>query len=260
MFRVSLIRGVFAAFALWISLGCFLGCSPQKSTVGGPVDAEPAREAEESPAAPSLPEKVPPAPAVGATTDDVTEAAPEPAPAEDSGGGPDGTTLEPLASPAPALLDETGAPLPQTDEKPTTESDWFKQQGALLFDAIVKDDASLAEAFFFPVVAYQQVKDIKNPEADWNWRLMGAFKRDVHKYHRALGLARKQARFVEIRVTESAVKWMKPGAEGNRIGYHRVLRSVLVCEDANQKKRELSVVSMISWRGNWYVVHLAGFE
>ena len=53
---------------------------------------------------------------------------------------------------------------------------------------------------------------------------------------------------------------MKPGSEGNKLGYYRVLRSALVYSDAQGRERELSVTSMISWRGEWYVVHLAGFK
>ena len=59
---------------------------------------------------------------------------------------------------------------------------------------------------------------------------------------------------------ERAVRWMEPGAEGNRVGYHRVTRSRLKVGLANGGTRELELTSLISWRGAWYVVHLHGFS
>ena len=65
---------------------------------------------------------------------------------------------------------------------------------------------------------------------------------------------------MRLEVPEARAEWMKPGREGNRIGYYRVLRSRLIYTDADAKERSLEVTSLISWRGEWYVVHLHGFE
>ena len=53
---------------------------------------------------------------------------------------------------------------------------------------------------------------------------------------------------------------MKPGKEGNRLGYFRVLRSRLRFRLASGKERSFELTSLISWRGEWYVVHLHGFQ
>jgi hypothetical protein len=53
---------------------------------------------------------------------------------------------------------------------------------------------------------------------------------------------------------------MKPHSEGNRIGYWRSTRNQLSYVDGKGKARTLEVTSLISWRGEWYVVHLHGFE
>jgi hypothetical protein len=53
---------------------------------------------------------------------------------------------------------------------------------------------------------------------------------------------------------------MKPGSEGNKIGYWRVLRSKLRYADAEGNQQSLEITSLISWRGEWYVVHVNGFE
>ena len=53
---------------------------------------------------------------------------------------------------------------------------------------------------------------------------------------------------------------MKPGSEGNRIGYFRVLRSQLRFTLADGKTKDFELTSLISWRGQWYVVHLNGFK
>ncbi|GEM_PF-1610303 len=151
-------------------------------------------------------------------------------------------------------------PLTQTHEKPTSSSEGFLKNAQLLFDAIVVDDVELAMPFFFPKEAYEQVKDIPKPAGDWQRRLKGSFTRDIHAYHRSLGKYRAQTRFLELRVADSLARWVDRGEEVNKLGYYRVLRSVLVYLDKNGRKRELGVLTMISWRGEWYIVHLAPSE
>lgn len=89
---------------------------------------------------------------------------------------------------------------------------------------------------------------------------MAAFARNIAEYHKRLGSSAAGARWLRVEVPEASVKWMKPGSEGNRVGYHRVLRSKLVLGLADGKERAFEITSMISWRGEWYVVHLNGFQ
>jgi hypothetical protein len=160
----------------------------------------------------------------------------------------------------PALLDDVGKPLPQTEDRPKVDSAWFKSRGEKLFQSIVKDDPESSLEFFFPLVAYQSVKDVGDPARDYKYRLIKNFKRDVHEYHALLGEEPEKARFVGIEVPEAQARWMKPQSEGNKLGYFRVLRSRLRFADSKGKERELEITSFISWRGEWYLVHLHGFK
>lgn len=130
----------------------------------------------------------------------------------------------------------------------------------LLADSILTGDVSLARSVFFPLVAYTQVKDVQKPERDYRFRLMAHFERDIREYHKALGRDAEHAELVGVDVPEDRAQWMKPGKEGNRLGYYRVLRSQLRFRLASGKTQTLELTSMISWRGEWYVVHLHGFE
>jgi hypothetical protein len=158
------------------------------------------------------------------------------------------------------LLDAQGKPLAQTDERPTLISASFQQRVALVAHAIVTGDAEPAAAAFFPLLAYQQVKDVAKPERDYKFRLLANFKRDVLEYHHALGPSTALAKFDGITVSEKDAKWMAPGSEGNRVGYFRVLRSRLRFTLPTGRTRDFELTSMISWRGEWYVVHLHGFK
>lgn len=162
--------------------------------------------------------------------------------------------------PEPALRGLDGGVLPQTHDRPSSDSPLFKYHAELLWRAIVKDDPSIAMPFFFPVLAYQQVKDIAKPERDWKYRLVAAFKRTIHDYHRRLGRDRDRCQLIGIEVPEKRARWMKPGSEGNKLSYWRVLDSILRYRDARGRRRELGITSFISWRGQWYVVHLHGFK
>ena len=160
----------------------------------------------------------------------------------------------------PALLGPDGAPLPQTDARPSVESELFKRRMQRVADAIVSGDAEKARSSFFPLVAYAQVKDVQKPERDYRYRLMAHFERDVREYRKALGRDAEHAEFLGVTVPEERVEWMKPGKEGNRLGYFRVLRSRLRFRLASGKEQAFELTSLISWRGEWYVVHLHGFE
>ena len=183
-----------------------------------------------------------------------------PVPTVEAGGGQLPESSSQKVEPIPALEDEQGTPLPQTDTEPQVSSKFFEWGGQVLFEAIVRDDAERALPFFFPLVAYEQVKDIARPARDWETRLVRLFKRDIHDYHRTLGKHRAEAKLLRIEVDEDRAQWMKPGSEGNKVGYFRVLRSKLFYADYEGRERQLGITSLISWRGEWYVVHLNGFK
>lgn len=161
---------------------------------------------------------------------------------------------------APRLFEADGKPLPQTEDRPSTSSPAFERRMQLLFEAIVANDPTIAEPVFFPVVAYEQVKDIKKPAADWKHRLMKAFARDIRRHHEKLGPEPQACRFVGVDVDEKRVKWMERGKEGNKLGYFRVTRSTIRYTDPSGQEKKLGLTSLISWRGEWFVVHLDGFS
>lgn len=160
----------------------------------------------------------------------------------------------------PPLLDEQGKPLDQTDQRPTSTSPSFQKRIDLVARAILSGEVEPALPAFFPLVAYQQVKDVAKPERDYKFRLLANFKRDLLEYHRALGAAAAESKFEGITVSEKDAKWMAPGSEGNRLGYYRVLRSRLRFTLPTGRSRDFELTSLISWRGEWYVVHLHGFK
>lgn len=148
--------------------------------------------------------------------------------------------------------------LPQTRDRPH-EGAPFQARAQVLWDAIVQDTPDTALPFFFPLSAYRQVKAIPSPETDWKRRLVAAFRRDVHKLHEKLGSHAASAKLVELEVATERARWVEPGDEGNKIGYWRVFGSKLRYE-TDRGAASLDVTSLISWRGEWYVVHLAGFK
>ena len=129
----------------------------------------------------------------------------------------------------------------------------------LLWQAIVRDDPDSATPAFFPVGAYQQVKDVADPAADWKRRLLGAFRRDIHAFHAALGDDAGAAKLVAFEVPDARARWVEPGEEWNKIGYFRVFGSKLRYE-VDGATHAFEVKSLISWRGEWYVVHLAAIK
>jgi hypothetical protein len=217
------------------------------------------------PAAQRAAANAPPVPTSPPSAADASAVASAPAPVATASGAPAPTPAASATSPGadvdePALLAADGTPLPQTEARPSVTDERFKRRMQRVADAILSGDAEQARSAFFPLVAYAQVKDVQKPERDYRFRLMAHFERDVREYRKALGKAAEHAEFLGVEVPEPRVQWMKPGKEGNRIGYFRVLRSKLRFRLADGKERSFELTSMISWRGEWYVVHLHGFE
>jgi hypothetical protein len=162
------------------------------------------------------------------------------------------------SAPAPAPRPDPST-LPQTRDRPRAAGPAFEARVAALWDGIVHDDPARAMPCFFPLGAYRQVKAVRDPERDWRRRLVGAYGRDLHALHVRLGAAAGRARLVGLQVPEARGRWVEPGEEWNRIGYYRVFGSRLRYE-VDGRERAIPVTSLISWRGEWYVVHLNAFK
>jgi hypothetical protein len=169
----------------------------------------------------------------------------------------------PAASPpqSPPLASGASDPslLPQTRDRPASSGDAFDARVRALWDGIVHDDPERAMPMFFPLGAYQQVKDVPNPAADWRHRLVAAYAHDIHALHAQLGADAPRATLVALEVADARARWVEPGEEYNKIGYYRVFGSRLRYEVASAT-RSFDVKSLISWRGEWYVVHLSAIK
>lgn len=153
-----------------------------------------------------------------------------------------------------ATTTDPGA-LPQTMARPTTDDPVFESHLQGLWRAVVDGDPAEAMAFFFPLSAYRQVKAIADPTHDWQTRLVADFDADVLADHAALGPGADGAQFTGVAVPTNAV-WVPPGSEYNKGRYWRVYGSS-VRYSAGGRNGSFVIASMISWRGEWYVVHLA---
>jgi hypothetical protein len=170
------------------------------------------------------------------------------------------TATVPQATAAPAVdAGPDPGTLSQTKDKPESSGAAFDARVAALWEGIVKDDPERAMPFFFPLSAYEQVKAVTNAGADWRHRLLTSYKRDVHALHKRLGEHATDAKLLRIEVPQDRAKWIEPTEEYNKLGYYRVYGTRLVYE-VDGKERSFEVTSLISWRGEWYVVHLTGFK
>jgi hypothetical protein len=164
------------------------------------------------------------------------------------------------AAPQDAAVDAPDpATLPQTHDRPQAAGAAWDARVAALWDGIVKDDPTLAMPFFFPLGAYVQVKAVGSPEADWRHRLVANYARDIHKLHQRLGSHAADARLLDLDVPTERSRWVEPGEEYNKLGYFRVYGAKMRYA-VGDRPGTVEVSSLISWRGEWFVVHLSGFK
>jgi len=167
------------------------------------------------------------------------------------------TPAAPLVDASPDATDPSL--LPQTRDEPQASGPPFDARVAALWDGIIHDDPDRAMPFFFPLGAYRQVKDVYDPAADWKHRLVAAYRHDVHELHAKLGADAAQAKLVGLDVPQARARWVDPGEEYNKIGYYRVFGSKLRY-DVDGRSGAFDVKSLISWRGEWFVVHLSAIR
>lgn len=141
--------------------------------------------------------------------------------------------------------------LPQTSQLPSATDPAFQQRMSDLWSAIVSGQPATAAAAFFPLGAYLQVKAISDPEHDYRTRLIADFGQDIMTLHDQVS---GQATFESVSVPDAA-KWILPGVEYNKGSYWRVY-ATRVTYRLHGQTRSFTIASMISWRGEWYVVHL----
>jgi hypothetical protein len=142
--------------------------------------------------------------------------------------------------------------LAQTSQRPSASDPAFLARMDVLWHAIMAGDATVALPAFFPEQAYLQVKAISNADADWHQRLVRLFDADLAGLHARV--AGRTATLTGVTVPAAAV-WVLPGAEYNKGSYWRVYGTV-VHYVVDGRAATFPIQSLISWRGQWYVVHL----
>jgi hypothetical protein len=128
---------------------------------------------------------------------------------------------------------------------------------AALWQGITLGAVSAAMPAFFPEGAYAQVKAIADPRADYANRLVNEFSLDIGAAHGLLGAGAGSAQMVGVEVPSSYAHWVSPGTCSNSVGYYELPNARVVYSEGGQTS-SFGIASMISWRGEWYVVHLGG--
>lgn len=169
----------------------------------------------------------------------------------------DAPTRSPSPSPSVIAIPPAAPGLPQTTASPSATAPVFADEMTDLWTAIVTGNTTIALQSFFPLAAYQQVKAIGDPTTDWQSRLVGEYVLDIQAAHAYLGPSASAAQLVQVIVPSQYASWIVPGDCYNKVGYWHVPGSRLVYR-VDGELRSIGVASLISWRGQWYVVHLGG--
>jgi hypothetical protein len=157
---------------------------------------------------------------------------------------------------APSTTTTTGpGSLPQTGDFPSTDTPQFTAEMDALWNGIVSNSVTTAMPAFFPEAAYLQLKTIGGAQSDFEDRLVGDYGLDIGAAHALLGAGAAQAQFVGVSVPSSFGHWVSPGVCYNDVGYFEVPNARVLYQEGGQT-RSFGIASMISWRGQWYVVHL----
>jgi len=128
---------------------------------------------------------------------------------------------------------------------------------APLWTAIVTGSVDPALEVFFPQSAYLQMKTgvLPNPASDYTDRLVAFYRLDIAAYHQALGPEASTAKLLNVNASSADAAYIPVGTCENRIGYWHLPGARFVYQ-VGGTVQSFAVASLISWRGEWYVVHL----
>jgi hypothetical protein len=126
---------------------------------------------------------------------------------------------------------------------------------ARLWAGVVRNSVRRALPAFFPRQAYVQLKAIGDATYDWETRLVHDFALDLDAAHRLLGAGAAHATLLRVDLHQAYAHWVPPGVCENDVGYYEMPNARVVYRQAGQT-RSFGIASMISWRGEWYVVHM----
>ena len=184
------------------------------------------------------------------STGTATPSAPPASPASPASPAP-----TPSGSPSVIPVPRPPARLHQTRALPRAHTAVFRAEMTDLWTALVTGRVRPGVQAFFPLTAYQQVKAIADPPADWHSRLLADFRLDVAAAHHFLRQAPGRPHLVRVIVPAAQAAWIDPGVCDNKVGYWHVAGPRLVYRQ-HGRIRSIGIASLISWRGRWYVVHL----
>ncbi len=126
---------------------------------------------------------------------------------------------------------------------------------AALWAGIVRGAVRPALPAFFPKGAYLQLKAVANAGSDWTDRLVNDYALDISAAHALLAGGAGQASLIGLHADAQFGHWIEPGVCDNSIGYYEMPGARIVYRRGGSI-HSLGIASMISWRGEWYVVHL----
>ena len=149
--------------------------------------------------------------------------------------------------------------LPQTRTLPPAVTPGLTRRMRALLAAVASGEAGRGIPGFFPVQAYVQTKVYFDAAHDWVTRLIPEFAADVHALHDQLDPTGAPMRLLGYAVDDATAVWVLPGEEFNKGPYWRVYYTT-VAYGIGAHRGHFTVNTLISWRGEWYLAHIANFN
>ncbi len=145
--------------------------------------------------------------------------------------------------------------LPQTNAFPSASDPIFIAHMQELWTAIITNQPSVADSAFFPKAAYVRLKMISNPSNDYQVRLLDQYHLDITAAHNFLGSNASKDQLVQVIVPSWNSNWVPAGTCYSNTGYYHVPETRILYMQ-NGQFYSIGIASLISWRGQWYVVHM----
>ena len=171
------------------------------------------------------------------------------------------TTTAPSAATTTTTTTAASDPgaLPQTDERPTAVGRHLHRGRRRPVGGDPSGQTRARAAVLLPEERVPPGESDQRSGGDYQHRLIANYEDDIHTLHAQLGANAANAQYVGISVPDDQAVFVQPGEESNKGTYWRVYGSTMQYQVDGQTG-SFPVTSMISWRGEWYVVHLGAIR
>ena len=167
------------------------------------------------------------------------------------------STMASAATPRPSTTTTT-VPT-QSMVKPLAHDHALDIRMRQFYTGLRDNNNALCDKAFLPMMDYVALKQGGGNQADWRNRLMYHFHLQLAQLRKRFAASLPGSTYNGYRIPYSTAHTVRVGAEENKAPYWQVFMTTMAFHDKNGRGHNFTINTLISFRGEWWIVHVIGY-